>query len=161
MVYKCKENNEKPRKSLHLHRQKRRKRIYIAKAGQISLFEEPANFIGEKLNPENRWVQMAAMIPWDLLCEKHKEQLQNKKVGNTAKAARMALGAHIIKEKFKLSDEEAVEHIKESPYLQWFQGMPGFSDLAPFDATTWTKAIQEEPAAARRNRRQRTRARCF
>lgn len=64
MVYKCKENNEKPRKSLHLHRQKRRKRIYIAKAGQISLFEEPANFIGAKLNPENRWVQMAAMIPW-------------------------------------------------------------------------------------------------
>ena len=112
--------------------------MYKAKAGQTSLFEDPANFIGAKLNPENRWVQMAAMIPWDLLDEKYKEQFRNKKVGNPAKAARMALGAHIIKEKFKLSDEEAVEHIKESPYLQWFLGMPEFSDQAPFDASTMT-----------------------
>ena len=112
--------------------------MYKAKAGQTSLFEDPANFIGAKLNPENRWVQMAAMIPWDLLDEKYKEQFRNKKVGNPAKAARMALGSHIIKEKFKLSDEEAVEHIKESPYLQWFLGMPEFSDQAPFDASTMT-----------------------
>ena len=38
---------------------------------------------------------------------------------NPAKPARMALGAHIIKEKLQLSDEETVEAILESPYLQF------------------------------------------
>ncbi|HZK70227.1 MAG TPA: transposase, partial [Clostridia bacterium] len=112
--------------------------MYKSTAGQSSLFENPANFIGAKLNPKNRWVKMAAIIPWDLLDEKYDEQFQNKKVGNPAKAARMALGSHIIKEKFVLSDEETVEHIKESPYLQWFIGMPEFTGKAPFDASTMT-----------------------
>ena len=112
--------------------------MYKSTAGQSSLFENPSNFIGAKLDPENRWVKMAAIIPWDLLDEKYDEQFQNKKVGNPAKAARMALGSHIIKEKFVLSDEETVEHIKESPYLQWFIGMPEFTGKAPFDASTMT-----------------------
>ena len=33
---------------------------------------------------------------------------------------RIALGALIIKEKLKLSDEETVEQIRENPYLQYF-----------------------------------------
>lgn len=78
------------------------------------------------------------IIPWDLLDKKYYEQFQNKKTGNPAKAARMALGSHIIKEKFAISDEETVEHIKESPYLQWFIGMPEFTDKSPFDASTMT-----------------------
>lgn len=112
--------------------------MYKSTAGQSSLFENPSNFIGAKLDPENRWVKMAAIIPWDLLDEKYNEQFRNKNVGNLAKAARMALGSHIIKEKFVLSDEETVEHIKESPYLQWFIGMPEFTGKAPFDASTMT-----------------------
>jgi transposase, IS5 family len=112
--------------------------MYKNNAGQTTLFDNSSNFIGAKLNPENRWVKMAALIPWDMLDEKYNEQFQNKKVGNTAKAARMALGAHIIKEKFGISDEETVEHIKESPYLQWFIGLPEFTDKAPFDASTMT-----------------------
>jgi hypothetical protein len=112
--------------------------MYKSTAGQSSLFENPSNFIGAKLDPENRWIKMAAIIPWDVLDEKYNEQFRNKKIGNVAKAARMALGSHIIKEKFVLSDEETVEHIKESPYLQWFIGMPEFTGKAPFDASTMT-----------------------
>lgn len=112
--------------------------MYKTNAGQTSLFDDPANFIGAKLNSSNRWVQMSAMIPWDILDEKYNAQFQNKKVGNPAKAARMALGSHIIKEKFNISDQETVEHIKESPYLQWFIGLPEFTDKAPFDASTMT-----------------------
>lgn len=112
--------------------------MYKNTAGQTTLFDDASNFIGAKLNPENRWVKMAALIPWDLLDEKYNAQFQNKKVGNLAKAARMALGSHIIKEKFAISDEETVEHIKESPYLQWFIGLPEFTDKAPFDASTMT-----------------------
>lgn len=112
--------------------------MYKMNAGQASLFDNPANFIGAKLNSENRWVKMSALIPWDLLDEKYNAQFRNKNVGNPAKAARMALGSHIIKEKFGISDQETVEHIKESPYLQWFIGLPEFTDKAPFNASTMT-----------------------
>ena len=45
--------------------------MYKTNAGQASLFDDPANFIGARLNPNNRWVQMSSMIPWDLLDEKY------------------------------------------------------------------------------------------
>ena len=38
----------------------------------------------------------------------------------------MALGALIIKERLKLSDEELVEQLKENPFLQFFIGMESF-----------------------------------
>ena len=61
---------------------------------------------------------MASIIPWDLIDKKYSEQFKGSTAGNPAKAARMAFGSHIIKEKYGLSDDETVEHIKESPYLQ-------------------------------------------
>lgn len=48
--------------------------MYKTNAGQASLFDDPANFIGARLNPNNRWVQMSSMIPWDLLDEKYNAQ---------------------------------------------------------------------------------------
>ena len=45
----------------------------------------------------------------------------------------MALGALIIKEKLQISDREVVEQIRETPYLQYFVGMEGYTDEAPFD----------------------------
>lgn len=47
----------------------------------------------------------------------------------------MALGALIIQTKFQYSDREPVEQITENPYLQYFIGLPGFREEAPFDAT--------------------------
>lgn len=48
----------------------------------------------------------------------------------------MALGALIIQTKFQFSDRELVEQIAENPYLQYFIGLPGFREEAPFDAST-------------------------
>ncbi len=48
----------------------------------------------------------------------------------------MALGALIIQTKFQYSDRELVEQITENPYLQYFIGLPGFREEAPFDAST-------------------------
>lgn len=45
----------------------------------------------------------------------------------------MALGALIIKACLGLTDEELVEQIKESPYLQLFIGLEAFQYSAPFD----------------------------
>jgi hypothetical protein len=47
----------------------------------------------------------------------------------------MALGALIIKQRLRISDEETVEQIRESPYLQFFLGFSGFTTKVPFDAS--------------------------
>lgn len=56
-------------------------------------------------------------------------------MGAPAKQFRMALGALIIKEKLGLTDEEVVEHIRETPYLQYLVGMEGYKDKEPFEAS--------------------------
>ena len=48
----------------------------------------------------------------------------------------MALGTLIIQTKFQYADRELVEQITENPYLQYFIGLPGYQEEAPFDAST-------------------------
>ena len=48
----------------------------------------------------------------------------------------MALGALIIQTRFQFSDRELVEQLTENPYLQYFIGLPGYQEEAPFDAST-------------------------
>ncbi|MET3212165.1 UNVERIFIED_CONTAM: hypothetical protein ABIC26_005181, partial [Paenibacillus sp. PvR008] len=47
---------------------------------------------GSKLNPTNRWVQLAALIPWDRVEEKYVKSLQALHIGQMAYTARIALG---------------------------------------------------------------------
>lgn len=103
---------------------------------QIAMFQEPIDFSGVSLNPKNRWIKMSKLIPWDIFEEKYSKNFEGSKTGKPAKPARMALGAHIIKEKLKLSDEETVEAILESPYLQYFIGLNQFTHKEPFDSST-------------------------
>lgn len=67
---------------------------------------------------------MAKVIPWEEI-EKKYENYAESGMGAPAKSVRIALGALIIKEKLKLSDEETVEQIRENPYLQYFLGYLG------------------------------------
>ena len=87
-----------------------------------------------KLDPENRWVKLSEIIPWDDIEEKYAE-LFPANCGMPAKPLRMALGALIIKEKCGFSDRETVEQIKENPYLQYFIGLEEFKTEAPFDSS--------------------------
>ncbi len=112
--------------------------MYSSNRGQRSVFDDATNFIGAKLSPENRWVKLAGMIPWDWVDEKYSATFKTLNVGQPAKAARMAVGTLIIREKQKISDEETVEQISENPYLQWFIGLNEFTDKAPFDKSTIT-----------------------
>ena len=84
------------------------------------------------LNKNNRWVQLAAMIPWDAI-EKKYATLFAENIGNEAKPARVALGALIIKEKLGITDRETVDQIRENPYLQYFIGFKEYRDEPPFD----------------------------
>ncbi len=64
-----------------------------------SSFELP--FEG-KLSEENRWVMMAALIPWSEFEEEY-ASIFSEEMGAPAKSFRMALGALIIKEKLGIS----------------------------------------------------------
>lgn len=94
-------------------------------------FNQP---LGLHMKPDNRWIKLADQIPWDTFEAKYAELFPSD-TGNVAKPLRMALGALIIQTKFQYSDRELVEQITENPYLQYFIGLPGFREEAPFDAT--------------------------
>jgi hypothetical protein len=90
---------------------------------------------GGKLRSDNRWVKLAKIIPWELAESFYAKQFS--KTGAPAIPARVALGALIIKERLGVSDEEAVEQIRENPYLQYFLGFKRFSDEPPFDPSMY------------------------
>ncbi len=70
---------------------------------------------GGCLDPENRWINKAALIPWSLVEKEYLNQLSGSTNGSPAIKARLAFGAILIKEELQLSDRETVEQIRENP----------------------------------------------
>lgn len=106
--------------------------MYKYRSKQISFtdFNTP---IGMKLNPNNRWVKKAEMIPWDEIEQRYAKLFTNRK-GNVAKPLRLALGACIIQAEYGYSDEEVALQIQETAYLQFFCGYSEYNDeKLPFD----------------------------
>ena len=90
---------------------------------------------GGNLNPDNRWVKLARLIPWKEFESNYSKSLKGSGFGPSAKSVRVALGALIVKERLGTSDEETVEQIRENPYLQYFLGFKEYMDKAPFHPT--------------------------
>ncbi|MDL2263697.1 IS5 family transposase, partial [Synergistaceae bacterium OttesenSCG-928-I11] len=107
--------------------------MYKPRDGQINFddFNQP---LGIQLNPDNRWVKKASLVPWNEIEGKYAGLFPSKE-GNVAKPARLALGALMIQLEYNFSDEETVAMIQENPYLQYFCGMRGYEDQKPFDAS--------------------------
>ena len=87
--------------------------------------------MGLTLDPENRWVKKAALIPWNKIEERYAALFPGKN-GVVAKPVRMALGALLIQKTLNCSDREVIEQIKENPYLQFFIGLTEYAYSAPF-----------------------------
>ena len=105
--------------------------MYRHNAKQLVLdFDLP---FGGKLSPDNRWVKLAHLIPWEEFENEYQVKLSQTGQGPPAMSARMALATLIIKERLQVSDRECVEQIRENPYLQYFCGMKVFSEKPPFD----------------------------
>ncbi len=83
------------------------------------------------LDKNNRWVKLSNCIPWDELAESYYQGLPAER-GRPVKDARLVIGAVIIKHKLCLSDVETVQQIQENPYLQYFVGLAGYQQAAPF-----------------------------
>jgi len=94
-------------------------------------FEDFNQPMGLKMNPNNRWVKKAALIPWETI-EVEYAKLFPSKTGMPAKPLRMALGSRLIQKQYGYSDEELVEQIRENPYYQYFIGLSGYEDKIPF-----------------------------
>ena len=84
------------------------------------------------LSGNNRWIKLAGLIPWDELEDDYADQFC-KGFGAPSKPFGMALGALIIKARLGPTDEELLEQIKESPYLQFVICLECDQYSAPLD----------------------------
>jgi hypothetical protein len=107
--------------------------IKYTPATQLTLegFEHPFE---RDLDPANRWVKMANMIPWDELAAIYARNLDSNN-GRQSVDVRLVIAALIIKHKLKFSDRETVSTISENIYIQYFCGYRAFRTQVPFDAS--------------------------
>ena len=95
-------------------------------------FESPFE---TKLNPSNRWVVLANLIPWDDICNLYLKFVPVNSTGRPPLNPRVVLGSLIIKHLCNLDDRETVDQISENIYMQYFLGYSSFTNEAPFDAS--------------------------
>jgi IS5 family transposase len=72
--------------------------------GQLSIEEIHLPFDGT-LGPENRWVLLSSLMPWEELEKAYAPQF-SPTVGAAAKPVRLELGALFIQQRLELTDEE-------------------------------------------------------
>jgi hypothetical protein len=113
---------------------------------QLSLDEFFLPF-GGHLSADNRWVETAGLLPWDMIEDIYAESFKNeKRDGRQPIPSRIAFGAIYIKEQENLTDESTVVHIAENPYMQYFLGLKGFRAEALFDPSMMTYFRKRFPA---------------
>jgi transposase, IS5 family len=81
--------------------------------------------MANQLSANNRWVKLAALIPWDELAQIYRGSFHSK-LGAPSVDARVVIGALIIKHKLKLDDRGTIALIQENPYMQYFLGFKAF-----------------------------------
>jgi len=88
----------------------------------LSLFKTPFE---QKLDPSNRLVRMAWVMPWDEMAQvffKHMSEGH----GRASIDLRVILGALLVKHIEGISDEDTIQYIQENIYAQYFVGLPSF-----------------------------------
>ena len=98
-------------------------------------FETPFE---RSLNPKNRWVVLAGLIPWDEICNLYLKHVGVSSTGRPAISPRIVIGSIIIKHLCNLDDVETVDQISENIYMQYFLGYSSFTNEAPYDPSLLT-----------------------
>ena len=113
------------------------KQAYVS-SSQLILegFDSPFE---NKLDAENRWVQLAHKIPWDEIVSIYQTQMHNHTTGASNINPRVVIGSLVIKHMCNLSDEETTLQIQENIYMQYFIGYSSFCKQAPFDASLFVE----------------------
>ncbi|MCK5678381.1 MAG: IS5 family transposase [Flavobacteriaceae bacterium] len=99
----------------------------------LDMFSHPFE---KELLPNNRWVKLSKVIPWDELAGVYAKQLDSN-FGRESIDIRMVIGALIVKHKMGLDDRGTVEMISENIYLQYFCGLSSFQTKNPFHPTVF------------------------
>jgi hypothetical protein len=99
-------------------------------------FETPFE---KELNPNNRWVVLARLIPWDEVCSIYNKHVGVSATGRPPLNPRIVIGSLIIKHLCNLDDREAVDQITENIYMQYFLGYSSFTNEAPFDPSLFVE----------------------
>jgi len=100
------------------------------------LFPELFPF-GGSLDEQNRWLRIAALIPWEELEFEYLKYFSD--VGRPAKDAQLILGLLLLKHMTKLSDREIIAEVMENPYMQAFCGFHAMATVATLDPSTLTR----------------------
>jgi IS5 family transposase len=103
--------------------------------------------MANQLRADNRWVKLAALIPWDELAEIYRRSFHDR-LGAPSVDARIVIGALIIKHKLKLDDRGTIEMIQENPYMQYFLGLPKFQFEPVFSPSLFVVIRKRLGAAA-------------
>jgi len=119
------------------HKKRAQAPAYVSpKQMTIGGFESPFE---RELNPNNRWVVLAHLLPWDDIVSQYIKVVGIKSTGRPGLSPRVIIGALIIKHLGNLDDRETVAQISENIYMQYFLGYPGFSTEEPFDASLFVE----------------------
>jgi len=95
----------------------------------LELFKHPFE---RELDRENRWVKLAALVPWDDLAAVYGQNLRTD-AGRKSVDIRTVIASLIVKHKLKLDDRGTVAMIQENIYLQYFCGLREFTTEPVFD----------------------------
>ena len=115
--------------------------VYVS-PNQLTLdaFKSPFE---RELNPKNRWVILAGLIPWDEICSIYLKNVPASSTGRPALNPRIVIGSLIIKHMNNLDDREAVDQMAENIYMQYFLGYTSFTNQPPFDASLYVDFRQK------------------
>ncbi|MFO8162959.1 MAG: transposase [Desulfatiglandales bacterium] len=92
---------------------------YISE-NQLSIEEFKTPFRA-KLSPENRWVKLSQVVPWDKFASAYMSMM-DKGFGRPGVSPRTVLGALIIKHLENLDDRGVIQTIQENIYMRVSRG---------------------------------------
>ena len=98
---------------------------------QLSM-EEFFQPFGGRLRKDNRWVRLAAMMPWEYIEAVYLKNM-SEETGRPAISSRIAFGAVFIKEYCHITDDDTVQQLQENSYMQYFVGLHEFHAEPLFD----------------------------
>ena len=101
-----------------------------------NLFSEFLPFDG-KLDPDNRWLKIKALIPWESLEARYQGYFSHR--GRPSLDGRLVIGILLLKHMTGSSDEAIVELVNENPYMQAFCWLEQFSTEPLLDSSSLSK----------------------
>ena len=98
---------------------------------QLSI-EEFFQPFGGRLRKDNRWVRLAAIMPWEYIENVYIQNL-SEETGRPAISSRIAFGALFINTFCNLTDGGTEQELQENSYMQYFVGLHEFHSEPLFD----------------------------